>query len=66
MSDFLTRLKTEKEELDLKLSKLDYFRDSSEFNALPSRQQWLLDRQSEVMASYSRILEARMILLQKF
>jgi len=53
------RVVDEKRELDEKLSKLKMFLAGDIFSTLPSREQFRLKRQSEVMQEYSNILLER-------
>jgi hypothetical protein len=59
MSDFITRMKAEGDELLDRLTKLYAFLDSPTYNGLSGHQQMLLTMQCEYMSGYARILERR-------
>lgn len=63
MSDFKSRLNDEKVELDSKIEKLDSFLKSDNVKNIDSVQFSLLNVQSQVMKTYSQILEERITLL---
>lgn len=59
MSTFLERLEEEEKELASKYIKLKEFMNSSTFQQLSESNQYLLTKQSEVMAEYINILGTR-------
>lgn len=63
MSDFKTRLLTEKSELDEKIHKLSPFIGSETFKKIDENQQFLLEIQLRQMQAYSKTLEMRIKLL---
>lgn len=63
MSDFKSRLKQEKVELDEKVSKLSGFKKSDSFNGINSVQRTLLNVQLKSMETYSECLSERLIWL---
>lgn len=63
MSDFIDRIKKEKEDLDIKISSLSKFLVSPKFKELDMDNQDLLIRQYEIMENYSEILDMRLLLL---
>lgn len=63
MSDFKTRLETEKIELDEKIEKLSAFQSSENFANIDSVQQTLLNIQLKAMQTYSQILLERLVRL---
>lgn len=60
MSDFITRLWDEKNELDQKITKLEAFTNSDNFNSIDNVQRSLLRVQLNAMATYSKVLEERL------
>jgi hypothetical protein len=65
MSDFKSRLLTEKTELDEKRSKLESFQNSEAFQSIPPLQMSLLNIQSQAMATYSQCLLERIAWLEE-
>lgn len=63
MSDFKSRLLTEKSELDEKIEKLSPFIQDGKFQSIDPRQQKLLLKQLPVMKEYSAILNERISIL---
>lgn len=63
MSDFKTRLETEKRELDEKIEKLSDFQSSENFSTIDPVQQTLLNIQLKAMETYSQILLERLVRL---
>ncbi len=63
MSDFKTRLETEKRELDEKIEKLSAFQSSENFSTIDPVQQTLLNIQLKAMETYSQILLERLVRL---
>lgn len=59
MEELISKLETEKVELDTKISNLDSFIMSASFNIIDKVQQELLGDQFDAMTEYSRILEKR-------
>ena len=59
MEDYQKRVVEEKEELDLRASKLCSFMNLGQFLALPADDQSLLEIQYELMSKYRAILQAR-------
>lgn len=59
MSNFKTRLATEKAELDEKIAKLSAFLESDNFATIDPVQQTLLNIQVKTMEAYSQILLER-------
>jgi hypothetical protein len=59
MSDFKTRLKTEKSELEEKLNKLDAFLMSEKVNSVDDVQKALLQVQATAMNTYLQCLKER-------
>lgn len=59
MSTFLERLEEEEKELAIKYIGLKEFMNSSTFQQLSEGNQYLLTKQSEVMAEYINILGTR-------
>ncbi len=59
MTDFISRLKDEKIQLDEKIEKLGVFLDSSSFYNINYDQQMLLKIQYQVMTTYAYILGER-------
>ena len=59
MSDFIERLRIEKQELDDKIGNLKAFMEGDEFKLLDRVQQSLMQVQSHAMLTYSQILFAR-------
>ncbi len=59
MSTFLERLEEEEKELAIKYIKLKEFMNSPTFQQLSESNQYLLTKQSEVMAEYINILGTR-------
>ena len=64
MLPYQKRVIQEKKELDKKLTKLDEFRGGSLFEGLVAEEQCRLERQSFVMAEYSRVLGERIAAFQ--
>lgn len=60
MEDFLSRLQTEKFELDFKLEKLRVFLKTDDFKNLVDLQRELLLLQESAMSKYSDILSMRL------
>ena len=60
MSDFKTRLKTEKSELEEKLNKLDAFLMSEKVNSVDDVQKVLLQVQATAMNTYLQCLKERL------
>lgn len=65
MSDFITRLETEEQELNERLEKLETFLASEKGKSIGKIDALLLAKQYEVMTYYSRILNARIIRLTR-
>lgn len=65
MSDFLSRLKTEKEELSQKINKLGDFLSTESFLKLSEANRILLQEQLSVMIRYQSILVIRIELIEK-
>ena len=63
MSDFIDRLKVERNELKDKLDKLNAFIHGDNFEKVDRRQQHLLIIQAEHMKNYLEILSTRLWLL---
>lgn len=63
MSDFKSRLLTEKTELDEKIEKLSSFVHGEAIKSIDTRQQELLAKQLPTMQQYSEILYERIGLL---
>lgn len=63
MSDFKSRLLTEKLELDEKLGKLSSFVNDEAIKSIDPKQQELLAKQLPIMQLYSEILNERIQLL---
>lgn len=63
MSDFKSRLLTEKSELDEKIEKLSAFLKSDKITSIDPLQQTLLNKQLPLMQSYSEVLGQRIHLL---
>lgn len=63
MSDFKSRLLTEKTELDEKIEKLSSFVQGEAIKSIDPRQQELLTKQLPTMQQYSEILNERISLL---
>ena len=59
MSDFKTRLETEKSELEEKLNKLDAFLMSEKVNSVDDVQKALLQVQATAMNAYLQCLKER-------
>lgn len=60
MDTYRTRMIAEKEELDVRISKLTNFIGSGSYHALERHDQYLLRRQLLVMNEYSEILNQRL------
>ena len=60
MSDFKTRLETEKSELEEKLNKLDAFLMSDKVKAVDDVQKALLQVQATAMNTYNQCLKERL------
>ena len=60
MSDFKTRLETEKSELEEKLNKLNDFNQSEKADAIDPVQKTLLIVQAGAMYTYLEVLKARL------
>lgn len=65
MSTFIERLRTEKQELDEKLTKLEDFLSTDTFTGLANVDKILLEKQFTVMSEYSRILNSRLMRLEQ-
>ncbi len=65
MSDFLTRLKTERDELQEKLVKLNSFIYNEGLATLHPAQAALLSTQADVMSTYRNILNLRIELIEE-
>lgn len=65
MEEYQKRVVKEKEELDIKTSKLRPFLETNVFQALPKDEQERLDSQLDIMDSYSAILNSRIIAFGK-
>lgn len=65
MLDFIGRIKVEKQELDNKLQALESFLSTETFSSLVQEAKELLNEQFIHMKNYSRVLEARLNLLEK-
>lgn len=65
MSDFLSRLKTEKEDLLEKTAKLSSFLTADAFEKLSSANKILLFEQVELMQRYLNVLTIRIELIEK-
>ena len=65
MSTFIERLRTEKQELDEKLTKLEDFLSTDTFTGLANVDKILLEKQFSVMSEYSRILNSRLMRLEQ-
>jgi hypothetical protein len=65
MSTFIERLRTEKQELDEKLTKLEDFLATDIFTGLANIDKLLLEKQFSVMTEYSRILNSRLMRLEQ-
>ena len=65
MSNFLTRLYDERNDLVHKIEKLDAFLFTDSFNELDQRQQGLLQIQSSAMKTYLMVLAERIILIEQ-
>lgn len=63
MSNFIERIKIEKEELCTKKEALEKFLSSEKFNEMDIENRTLLKQQLEVMTSYDNILYRRLSLL---
>lgn len=63
MEDFVERVKVEKQELDLKLEKLNGFLNSPLVDKLDRESKSLLKVQAATMKVYSDVLEARLEVL---
>ena len=64
MSDFKTRLREEKDELNKKYIKLDAFIGTEDFLKLPDEQQFLLVQQRLLMIGYFNVLDRRIELIE--
>lgn len=64
MSDFIERLKIERNELDTKLSKLKLFIETDGFKSINLLQQSLLKIQAQAMETYYQCLEQRLVWLE--
>lgn len=64
MSDFISRLETEKQELDEKIEKLEAFFPTETFKNLHEIDKLLLEMQRRTMDEYSRVLNARLMRLR--
>lgn len=65
MSTFIERLRTEKQELDEKLTKLEDFLATDAFTALANIDKLLLEKQFGIMTEYSRVLNSRLMRLEQ-
>jgi hypothetical protein len=63
MSDFITRLKQERDELDLKRGNLNTFMFSEEFEDIDQIQKGLLQIQYYAMITYLKCLNERLVWL---
>lgn len=63
MSDFITRLKEERDELELKRGKINTFMFSEEFEDIDQIQRGLLQIQYYAMITYLKCLNERLIWL---
>jgi len=59
MSSYIDRMVIEKEELDIKISKLDDFICSEKFDEIGNRQRTLLQMQFAAMSAYTSTLGER-------
>lgn len=59
MELYIQRMIDEKQELDTKLEKLVAFRTGEKASILDENQKSLMDRQAEVMNTYSKVLAER-------
>lgn len=64
MSDFLTRLKAERDDLNEKMQKLNSFIHSDKFDSVAPVQASLLKIQQQSMAAYLECLAERIIWLE--
>lgn len=64
MSDFITRIETELNELNERLDKLDLFIGNNIYCGLPKHHKELLDTQFSIMNAYSEILAIRLRILK--
>jgi len=64
MTNWRTRLKTEKAELDVRLKKLQDFIALDEYGELPIADEVLLDRQEATMRQLTKILADRIARLE--
>lgn len=65
MSTFIERLRTEKQELDEKLRKLEDFLATDAFTGLANIDKLLLEKQFGIMTEYSRVLNSRLMRLDQ-
>jgi hypothetical protein len=65
MSTFIDRLRTEKQELDEKLTKLEDFLATDTFTGLANIDKLLLEKQFAIMTEYSRVLNSRLMRLEQ-
>lgn len=63
MSDFKSRLLTERTDLIEKIDKLSSFMDGSNFKSIDPKQQDLLKKQLPIMKDYAIVLSERIDLL---
>jgi hypothetical protein len=65
MSTFIDRLRTEKQELDERLTKLEDFLATDTFTGLANIDKLLLEKQFSIMTEYSRVLNSRLMRLEQ-
>lgn len=65
MSTFIERLRTEKQELDERLTKLEDFLATDTFTGLANIDKLLLEKQFSIMTEYSRVLNSRLMRLEQ-
>lgn len=65
MDDFISRLKTEKAELDIKIEKLGNFLPTDKRRELDIDEQALLATQFKIMQVYSDILKERIFCIEE-
>lgn len=64
MSDFKARLLEEKQQLDDRRIKLEFFLGTPAYRSIPAAQQTLLSIQAPIMAAYSQVLAERIAALE--